>query len=180
MVERPLENEHSRYFAKYISLAEDGDALHLLSVNRAAVSRLFASLTEEQQQYRYAPDKWTPKDVLCHIIDTERGMCYRALCISRGDTQNLPYMDEDLFATNGRANDRTMNSLVAEYHAVRESTLMLFSEAIPHDRLSVVGMVNSNPMSARALAWIIAGHEIHHVMILRDRYAIAYESSIMK
>ncbi len=172
MVERPLENEHSRYFAKYIQLAEDGDALHLLSINRSAVSRLFASLSEEQQAFRYAPDKWTPKDVLSHIVDTERGMCYRAMCIARGETQNLPYMDEDLFAKHGRANERSMNSLIAEYHAVREATILLFAESIPHDRLAVVGMVHSNPMSPRALAWIIAGHEIHHVSILHDRYAI--------
>ncbi len=175
-MQRPTEQEHSRYFGQYIALVEDGDALDLMSLNSTRISRLFATLSDEQQQYRYAPNKWTPKDVLAHIIDTERGMCYRAMCIARGDAKNLPYMDEDLYAQHAHANQRPMNSLLAEYHAVREATILLFQDSIPADRQAVIGMVNSNPMSPRALAWIVAGHEIHHVAILRDRYGLPIQT----
>ena len=170
MIAKPTEGEHASYFAKYIALVPGDDALTVLKENAATVAALFNSLNDKQQNYRYAEGKWTPKEMLSHIVDTERGMCYRAMCVSRGDVQNLPYMDEDLFAKNSEANERSMQSLVDEYSSVRMATISLFGDAIPTSALSTIGTVNNHPTSARALAWIIAGHELNHCSVLKERY----------
>ncbi len=170
MIPKPTSDEHSDYFSRYVGLVPGDDALIVLETQRHALRELFASLSDEQQKFRYAPNKWTPKDILLHIIDTERGMSYRAMCVARGDNNDLPSMDEDVFADAGAANKRTMDSLLEEYSHQRIATCDLFRTSIPPEHLSRIGRVNHHPASARALAWIIAGHDIHHCAILRSLY----------
>lgn len=172
MIPKPTNDEHAAYFSDYITRASEQytDALTGLRAQIEHTVKLFGSLNAEQQSYRYAPGKWTPRDMLLHMIDTERGMSYRAMCVARGDEQNLPPMDEDLYAARANADERTMDSLLSEYQNIRRASINLFGESIPSDRLNIIGTVNSNPASPRALAWIILGHDLNHCEVLRQRY----------
>ncbi|RZK26331.1 MAG: DinB family protein [Hymenobacter sp.] len=150
-------------------IPEGADPLALLRQQPAELHRDLARLTEAQALMRYAPGKWTPKEMLLHIIDTERIFTYRALRFARGDAQSLPGFDENDFAANCEANDRPLSSLLTEYHAVRAATLALFG-SLNAAQLDRAGLANGAPTSVRALVFITAGHERHHLAILRERY----------
>ena len=167
---RPQPGTYLPYAQSYLDLVPlDTDPLTLLRQQPAELHRELIRLTEAQALMRYAPGKWTPKEMLLHIIDAERIFTYRALRFARGDAQALPGFDENFFATNSEANARSMSSLLTEYHAVRAATISLFSNlnAAQLDRL---GSANGAPTSVRALLFITAGHERHHLGILRERY----------
>lgn len=141
----------------------------MLRQQPAELHRDLSRLTEAQALLRYAPGKWTPKEVLLHLIDTERIFTYRALRFARGDAQSLPGFDENEFAANSEANDRPLSDLLTEYHAVRAATLALFG-SFNAAQLDRVGLANGGATSVRALVFITAGHERHHLAILRERY----------
>jgi uncharacterized damage-inducible protein DinB len=147
----------------------EGNLLVTLAVQREATAALLATIPEARAEDRYAAGKWSIKEVVGHVADAERVFAYRALRIARADMTPLPGFDENKWVAAAGVHRRTLADLAAELHAVRESTLALFqgfdAEAWPR-----LGIASEHPVSARALAWIVAGHELHHVRILRERY----------
>lgn len=166
---RPQEGEHNPYFGRYIQQVPDGDVLDVLRAQAADFPALLAGVDEAGAAHRYGPDKWSIKQVVGHLSDTERVMTYRLLCIARGDTASLPGFDENAFAENAGSDARPFADLLAEWSAVRAATLALVT-SLPDDAWGRVGTANGNPATPRALAWVTAGHLAHHVAILRERY----------
>ncbi len=127
------------------------------------------SLSDENWQYSYAEGKWTPKEILLHTIDTERIFCYRALQIARSENAILPGFDENLFAENSNANERSPEDLINEYRTVRQATTALF-ESFSEQTMNNTGNANDKPLSVQAAGFIICGHELHHINIIKERY----------
>jgi DinB superfamily len=165
----PLEGEFAPYFGRYVGQVPAGDVVETLRTQFSGTTALLRGIDPARTTMGYAPGKWSIRDVVLHMADTERVMAYRALWIARGDTTPLPSFDENTFAPIAGANARSMDSLVDELEAVRRSTLAMF-EGFPADAWSRQGTASGNPVTVRALAWIIAGHERHHVAIIRERY----------
>lgn len=165
-VARPVPGEYAPYFDLYIGRVPDGDLLSLLAAN--PVESLFAAMSEEAASLPYAPGKWTHKQTLGHIIDTERIMAARALRIARADQTPLPGFDQDAFMPASEFNARTLASLLEELQAVRASTLTLFRN-LPEAAWTRTGTVSDNATSVRALAYVIAGHELHHAALLTSK-----------
>lgn len=166
---RPTSDEHAPYFAHYINLVPGSDVLGALSEQHTAALNLWHSLTETQGAHRYAPDKWTIKELCGHINDAERIFAYRALRIARGDTTPLSGFEQDDYIATGNFNSRTLSDLAEEYNAIRTATLALF-RSFDAEAWNRRGTSNGGPFSVRALAFSIAGHELHHRAILQTRY----------
>lgn len=167
----PNENEYSGNFSNYIRQVPEANALDVLKSAKHSTLKLLYSLTLDQWNHRYADGKWTVKEVWVHILDTERIFAYRLLRIGRGDTTPLPGFDQDNYIEPSKANERTIASIISEYEAVRESTICLL-ENMPEESFDRVGTASNTPISCRAFAFIIAGHERHHVHGLRQNYGI--------
>jgi hypothetical protein len=170
-IPKPQPEEHAEYYAKYIKLVGD-DALGALRAQSASTPRLLSGLSDAQAMHRYAPGKWSVKEVVGHLLDGERVFSYRALRIARADATPMPGFDENAWVPAAHFDRRPMPDLVADYQTVRAATVALFS-SFDEEALTRVGTANDNPFSVRALAHIIAGHELHHVGLLRDRYGLA-------
>jgi uncharacterized damage-inducible protein DinB len=170
-IPKPGPGEHIEYYAKYINLVPGTDARPALERQASETQNLLEHVSDAQGLHRYDTGKWSVKEVLGHITDTERVFAYRAMRIGRGDQTPLPGFDENLYVPQSNANLRSMASLRAELAAVRASTLSL-AESFDEAALERLGTSNNAPVSARALFWIIAGHELHHVALLRDRYGL--------
>ncbi|WP_426450952.1 DinB family protein [Paenibacillus sp. S-38] len=166
---KPEQNEYNAFYAGYISQVPEGDVSLHLTEQLGKTARLVAGLTETQALHRYAEDKWSIKEVLGHIADTERVMSYRLLRVARGDTTALPGFDQDLFIRGASFDEWPLQRLADELAAVRQSTLSLISGLSSADWLRE-GTASGYPVSARALAYIIAGHELHHLRIIQERY----------
>jgi hypothetical protein len=169
-IEKPQPGEYAPYAIQYIGLLpDDGDVLkHMLS-NFDMLRDTLDALSEEELLHRYAPGKWSIKEVLAHIIDAERIFQYRALRIARNDKTALPGFEENDYAPQSFADERSYEDIMDEYEAVRMSTLTLF-HGLQDVTATRSAMVNNNNVSVRALAYTIAGHELHHINILRERY----------
>jgi hypothetical protein len=165
------EDEYAPFYGPYIRpFHEQGtDAFAQLTTQRDRTAALFAGVPEDRAGFRYAPDKWTLRDVVCHISDAERIMTYRALRIARGDQTPLAGFDEKAFAEAAQADHRPFAELTAECLAVRNSTLALFA-GLTTEALSRRGTANGHPVTVRALAAMIAGHELHHLKIIEEKY----------
>jgi uncharacterized damage-inducible protein DinB len=137
--------------------------------NLQTTKKFVQSLPEEKLLYRYAEGKWTIKEVLVHIIDDERIYAYRALRFARNDTTELPGFEQDDYARHSGANERTLKDILKEYTAVRNSTIAFFN-SLDQKALTRAGVANKNLVSVRALAYHIAGHELHHINIIKERY----------
>jgi len=165
----PEEYAQSPYTSRYINLVSGDDVIAELSKGLMEVHELFSSLSDTQLDYSYAPGKWTLKELLAHMIDTERVMAYRALCIARGEKQALPGFNEESYAVAGQYTKRSIADLLQEYRLVRESNILLF-KSFDEQMLSHMGNANGKNISARAVLFVIAGHERHHLNIIRERY----------
>lgn len=168
----PAEGEYAPFYAGYIALAAKGDLLTRLDAQIQEVSGLLRCLSEEEALARYAPGKWSVKEVAGHLADTERIMAYRALRIARGDATPLAGFDENTFVANANFDARPLSSLVEEWETVRRSTLLLL-RGLDGEAAARVGNANGVPITVRALGFIIAGHVAHHLDILRTRYSLA-------
>ena len=169
-IQKPKEGEYPAYADVYIRLVpDDGLLLKHMKDNFAMVKKLILSLPEEKLTYRYAPDKWTIKETLVHIVDDERIYAYRALRFARNDNTELPGFEQDDYALYSKANERSIKNIFEEYKAVRESTITLFN-GLPDEAFLRIGTANNNKATVRALAYHIAGHELHHVNIIKDKY----------
>lgn len=165
----PPSDEYAPYYAGYIDLLPEGDLFDLLEQQRDETLALMDSLSAEEAGHRYAPDKWSLKEVFGHVIDSERIFAYRALCISRGERQALPGYDQDAYVAAASFDARAIEDLAEEYRAVRQATVLLF-RSLSEEELRRRGTANEVELSARAAAYIIAGHERHHLRIIRERY----------
>lgn len=166
---RPEAGEYAPYYEKYVALVPEGDIVETLERQSADTLSLLRSLSEEQGASRYEPGKWSVKEVVGHIADCERVFAYRALRFARDDRTPLSGFDQDDFARGAGFDARTLSSLVAEYESVRAATLSLLRSLTP-EAWQRRGTANDNEVTVRALAHVIAGHELHHVGILRERY----------
>jgi hypothetical protein len=168
-MQKPEPGEYNPYYQKYVDLVPHGDIIHTLKVQCEETRAVLASLPEERGSHRYAAGKWSIKEVLGHIIDTERIMSYRALRIARGDTTPLAGFEQDDYVRNAGSNDLSVSSLLDEFDAVRISTALLFAH-MGAEACMRKGTANNHPVSVRALAWIIAGHELHHRHVVCEKY----------
>lgn len=162
-------NEYSDYYGYYISLNETDNILLNLENQLKITSDFFASLPNEKLEFQYEVGKWTPKDILQHIIDTERIFAYRALRFARFDITNLPGYEENDYASLANANQRSIEDLIEEYKSVKQSTIQLF-KSFTDEMLLQIGRGNNAPASVRAIGFIITGHEIHHISVIKERY----------
>lgn len=170
IIAKPEAGEYAPYTTIYIGLLpDDGLILKHLQDNLAATSDFIRALPEEKLSYRYAEGKWTIREILAHIIDDERIYAYRALRFARNDQTELPGFEQDDYALESRANERTIEDLLKEFAAVRNSTIALF-DSFDSQALTRVGVASGNVMSVRAAAYHIAGHELRHMAIIRERY----------
>jgi len=169
---RPQPGEYAPYYDRYISLVPGNDdlaALTALENQRRQMVLLLSGRTEADGDLRYAPEKWSLKEVLGHISDTERIMSYRALRISRGDATPLEGFEQDDYVRNGPFARRPLADLIEDYIAVRRATISLFRN-LDEAAWTRRGVASKNEVTVRALAFIIAGHELHHRKILEEKY----------
>jgi uncharacterized damage-inducible protein DinB len=166
---RPEPAEYDPYYGRYIERVEQSDVLQALSEQLEATLELLRGLDPARGEYRYAPGKWSVKQVLCHVLDSERIFAARALCIARGDTQPLPGFDENAYAEQAGADQRSIGDLAEEFDLVRNSTIALY-RSLDAQAWQRIGNANGAAVSVRAIAWIVAGHAAHHERVLRERY----------
>jgi DinB superfamily len=169
---RPRPEEYDGYYDTYISEVTEGDLLETLGALRDGTAALLAGLTKAQADYRYAEGKWSLKEVICHVADAERIFSYRALRIARGDEMPLASFDEDIYVRTSGCSRRTLPDLARELRTVREATLALFA-SLDEAAWMRVGTASNKRISVRALGYIIAGHERHHIRVVRERYLAA-------
>ncbi|MEM8885438.1 MAG: DinB family protein [Planctomycetota bacterium] len=166
---RPESHEYGAYYGGYIDRVPDGDILATLASQREEFLSLVRSVPEERGGHRYAPGKWSIRELLGHLVDTERVLGYRALVIARGDATPLPGFEQDDYVEGGHFDRRTIADLADEFEALRRSHEILFTSF--DDEVWVrSGTASESPFSTRALAWIMAGHVFHHADILAARY----------
>jgi uncharacterized damage-inducible protein DinB len=166
---RPQSDEYAASFKKYIDVVPDGEPVAILESQLKDWQRLLEPLGEEAGNFRYAPEKWSIKEVLGHVIDAERIFSYRLLRIARGDKTPLPGFEQDDYIKTANSSARQLADLRKEFEAVRRSSLALVSSLEDQD-LRSTGTASGNPISARALVFILAGHDRHHWQILREKY----------
>lgn len=166
---RPQPADYPPYFEKYISLVKANSLSEARSLYAASLNPFYSTLPEEKASYRYAPDKWTLKDLLQHVIDTERVFAYRLLCISRGDQTPLPSFDENHYALAAQAAARSFASLKEEFLAVRKATDLLLA-SLSEEQLAQTGTASNKSLTANAAGFILFGHLLHHQEIIRERY----------
>jgi uncharacterized damage-inducible protein DinB len=170
MISRPQPNEHSEYTATYINLVGTDPILDILENQKNSTYKLFIALSADKGDYVYADGKWTIKEMLGHMIDAERTFAYRILSFSREETE-LPGFDQDVYMLKATFNTRTMQSLADEFKATREANMYLYKSLTDAQSLQM-GIASGSPVSVRALLYIAAGHVMHHVNILMERYLI--------
>jgi DinB superfamily len=168
---RPAPTEYASSFHGYVASVPEGDVVELLRAGKRELLDVIGRIPEARGGHRYGPDKWTIREVIGHLIDAERIFSYRALRIARGDQTMLPGFDENEYVKTAGSDQRTLAELAHELAAVRESTVLLF-ESFPDEVWGRTGNANGTAMSVRALAYVVAGHPMHHLRILRERYGV--------
>lgn len=169
MIAFPETTEYNPYYKQYIQKLKGEDVLESLEKGFIVVNDLMTSLTEEKLQSAYAEGKWTIKEVLQHVMDTERIFCNRALRFARNDKTDLPGFEQDDYVPFSGANERNSMEMLREYNAIRQATIALF-QSFSDVMLERLGVANNNNMSVRAIAYVIVGHERHHVNVINERY----------
>jgi hypothetical protein len=167
--ERPGPSEASEYYFRYIDQVPEGDILVILRSQRDSARALLLGIDERLADHRYAEDKWTLREVVGHLADTERLFAMRAFWFARGFDTPLPSFDQTTAIVTGRFNTRAWADLIAEFTATRDATLA-FLDGLPAEAWDRRGIASDNPFSVRALAWLMAGHVEHHVRIVRECY----------
>jgi len=166
---RPGTDEHHAYYAGYIAQVPDGDIIPMLGRQLEESLRAWRAIPESRGGYRYAEGKWSIKEVISHLSDAERVFSYRALRAARNDQSAVPGFDENAFAKHSEADRRTMADLISEFEHLRRSNIALFASFDDEAARRRV-TANGSPITARALVWVIAGHELHHGRVLKERY----------
>ncbi|WLT30015.1 DinB family protein [Geothrix sp. PMB-07] len=166
---KPDPSEYGDAYAHYLEVAPAGDALALHQSQTEAAAALFRNLSEAQGGYRYAPGKWTLKDLLQHLTDVERIFAYRCLRLGRGDVTPLPGFEEDDYAASAQAEGHSVADLLADFLAVRQASLTLF-RSLPEAAWGNQGTTSGKSITARCLPYIMLGHADHHLKVIRERY----------
>jgi hypothetical protein len=169
MNQRPASTEYGPYFEKYVNLVPEGDLLQLLPQQIKETTDLLRNITDAQGEYRYAPGKWSLKEVIGHMSDTERVMSYRLLRIARGDQTPLMGFDQDTYVNSAAFELHSVQDLLEELTAVRQATLYLL-HGLTDEAWGRTGTVSNKEISVKSLAYIIAGHELHHRNIIEASY----------
>jgi hypothetical protein len=169
MIGRPLETEAAPYYFSYINQVSGENILEVLRTQLDQSTTLFTGVSEERSRYRYAPDKWSLRQVLNHVTDTERAFAFRALWFARGFPDHLPDYDQHIAAAGAEADGVSWASHCEEFRQVRLSTISLFTN-MPSEAWMREGIASNNRFTVRAIAYIAAGHVSHHLTVLRDRY----------
>jgi len=168
---RPSQEEYGAYYHQYVRLVPDGNIRDILAELLDHTSAYLSDIPEAQGNFRYAPGKWSLKEVIGHISDNERIMGYRLLRIARGDQTPLAGYDQDEFMKGVNFDSSSLADLIDDYIAVRRATLTLL-RGLSEEAWTRSGSANNNVLSARSLAYIIAGHEIHHLNVVKERYLV--------
>lgn len=168
-LQRPADHESHDYFKLYINQVTGDDFLQTLKDSLSSTLELLKNLEDSKWDYRYAEGKWSIKEVMIHIMDTEKIFAYRALRFSRNDMTSLPGFDQDDYAPFYNAENRSIKSILKEFKAVRKATIAMYKN-FSDEMLNRIGTASEHPVSVRALGFMIAGHEVHHVKIIRERY----------
>jgi hypothetical protein len=168
---RPAPSEYPRYYRTYTGLVPDGDILELLTRQMTETQFLLATVPQHLEEHRYAADKWSVREVVGHCIDTERVFAFRMLWFARGASGGQPSMDQDEWAATSNAGSRTLSALGSEWSGLRRDVVSLLA-SLDEDALARAGIASRRKFTARSFPWIIAGHELHHVAILRTRYGL--------
>jgi hypothetical protein len=166
---RPTADEFAPFYANYVAQVPDGDIIDALIGGAEIAVALLGDLDDAVASSAYALGKWTLKDVLLHCADTERIFTYRALRIARADTTPLPGFDENAYTPMSGANLRPLDSILDEFESVRDASVTLF-QSLPEDAWTRRGEVSGHSVSVRGIAWITAGHALHHLSVIQDRY----------
>ena len=168
MIPKPQPDEYPKFAEAYVSSVTTTNVLELLEESRHTVYSLFSTMSEEKAMHAYADGKWTLKQVLGHMIDTERTFAYRAFCFSRNNVE-LPGFDQDIYVNNTDFNSRNIQSLADEYKVTRESTMFLYN-AFSEEQLLRRGIASNSPVTVRGLVYMTAGHELYHLKLIREKY----------
>jgi hypothetical protein len=166
---KPQPGYYSPEFEKYIQKVPEDDILTIWPEQLNATLYFFKNIPEAKHEFRYAKGKWTIKEILGHLIDTERVFGYRCLCIARGEMKNLPPFDENEYVKYGAFNNRHYRHLLEEYEMVKKSNYILF-ESLPQEALYQIGNVGGVQMAVLAIPYILLGHELHHLEIIEQKY----------
>ena len=168
---KPSPTSYPGYFQKYVDQVPEED-LHQAFANQGIeMKRFLSSISEEQSMYAYAPGKWTIKELLQHMIDTERIFNYRAVCFARKEAASLPGFEENDYAANSNANARSWESLVEEFLAVRNATELMYN-SFTDEMLATTGKANNNEVTVGSLGFISIGHCYHHKKVIEERYLV--------
>lgn len=168
-MQNPDASEYAPYYHRYVSLVPAGQCVSMMHAQVGQMDALFSGVTDAQGQYAYAPGKWTLKEVLGHIADSERVFGYRALHIARGDANPLPSFEQEQWVPNGAFNAESVASLIGQWKTARQSNLAVI-EALPNEALSRSGTVSGNPATVRALVHILPGHVAYHIAHMQRHY----------
>ncbi len=168
-MKRPDNTEHPEYFKKYIDLVKGDNVIKTLENQVIAMQAFLSEIPEEKENYSYQKDKWTIKEVIGHIIDTERIMSYRALRFARGDKNELAGFEQEDYVKNANFNERSLYSLVHEFGVLRESNITMF-KSFNENMLNNKGKASGRETSVRALIFLIAGHQAHHLGVIERKY----------
>jgi hypothetical protein len=168
---RPADTEFAPFYASYIARVPETDPLPALETQPAELHALADRIAPEDELFRYAPDKWSVRQTFGHLIDTERVMGYRAFCIARGEVKPLPGFDEKDYVARADSDERSVKALAHEFAAVRHANLWAI-RSWTEDDWTRMGNANGKPVSARAIAYIMAGHVRHHLALLREQYGL--------
>ena len=172
MTARPSSDEYGEYFTGYIALVPEEDIAGVLEEQLSEFQRVVRAVAPDRERFRYAPGKWTIRQVFGHLIDAERVFAYRALCISRGETVSLPSFDENLYVAESHYEERPLENLMGEFTDLRRANLRFWKSLNDMDWYRR-GIAGGNSVSVRALAFITAGHVRHHFQGLRERYGVS-------
>ncbi|HEY0030382.1 MAG TPA: DinB family protein [Bacteroidia bacterium] len=168
-MKRPQSSEYAAFYEGYISLVKNENIIKGMQDQILDLQSLISNVPNDKEDHAYAAGKWTIKEVIGHIIDTERIMAYRAFRMSRKDKTQLSGFDENAFISNSNFNDRTLYDLAHEFALVRESNIALF-KSFTEEMINEIGNANGKEISVRALLYIIVGHTIHHMNVVREKY----------
>lgn len=169
MLKRPVLTDSPEYYQKYISLVPEVHVLEYLNTLADTTYKFFESISPSMHDFRYAPNKWSIKEIAGHLGDVERVFAYRALRFSRGDKTELPGFEENEYVTKSNFKDLPLKELSDHLYTSRKSTLLLFN-SFSKEMWNAVGMANGSALSVLSVPYILAGHEIHHLKIIRERY----------
>ena len=168
---RPAETDYASSYGGYVSLVPEEDVLAALAQQSSETQKVLASIDEARGSFRYAESKWSVKEVVGHVVDAERIMGYRALAVARGEATSLPGFDEEDYVRNAGFDTWRLGDLAEAYALGRRSNLVFFTN-LPEEAWNRRGVANDTPVTVRALAFIIVGHERHHLKVLKERYLV--------